>query len=76
MDEQKDLGITIVPVRAMVHGMDYKTIGWGAYEWQQVEVDHASLEWREVEVAHSPYLSVLKNIVRKEYPSHKITVEN
>ncbi len=76
MDEGKVPGITITPVRAMVHGMDYKTIGWAAYEWQQVDVNHACREWQEVEVAHSPYLSVLKDLVRKKYPALTITVED
>lgn len=76
MDEGKVPGITITRIRAMVHGMDYKTIGWAAYEWQQVGVNHACLEWQEVEIAHSPYLSVLKDIVRKKYPDRRITVED
>lgn len=75
-DEDKVPCISITRVRAMVHGMDYKTIGWAAYEWQQVEVNHACLEWQEVEVAHSPHLSVLKDIVRKKYPGHIITVKD
>ncbi|GJL61684.1 MAG: hypothetical protein NPIRA04_03380 [Nitrospirales bacterium] len=76
MDEPKAPKITITQVRAMVHGMDYKIIGWAAYEWQQVRDSHTCLQWQEVEVAHSPYLSVLKDIVRKKYPGHTITVED
>jgi len=76
MHEGKVPDITITPVRAMVHGMDYKTIGWAAYEWQQVKIDHGHPEWQEVEIAHSPYLFVLKDIVRKKYPDHRITVED
>ena len=76
MDEGKVPGITITRVRAMVHGMDYKTIGWAAYEWQQVKVDNDHREWQEVEVAYSPYLSVIKDLLQKKYPAHSITVED